>query len=197
MNSPQSVGSSLINALCNASSGEGFTMPRDMSPELSNGKDSAITHPQEETGSSIAPAESESLTIQLLAERLVATQRKQKVGEVVIRKEVSTHIIEVPVRQEKLVIEQISPQYKKIADITPEQGEINTVSTRAAEDLSIGTFQGRFLSAKTASEFLSTIAEITQDDHAAVEISIQLTDAKLKDTYDYWLQHYSYPDTHS
>lgn len=166
-------------------------MQRDMSPEQFNGIDNAIAHPQERTGSSMAPAESESLTIQLLAERLVATQRKQKVSEVVIRKEVSTHIIEVPVRQEKLIIEQISPQYKKIADITPEQGEVNTVSTPTAEDLSVGVFQGRFLSAKTASEFLSTIAEITQDDHAAVEVSVQLTDATLKDTYAYWLQHYS------
>jgi hypothetical protein len=191
MNSPQIVGSSLINASCNVNSGERFTMPRDMSPELANGKKDAITHPQEETGSSMAPAESESLTIQLLAERLVATQRKQKVGEVVIRKEVSTRIVEVPVRQEKLIVEQVSPQYKKIADITPEQGEVNTVSTHGTEDLSVGTFQGHFLSAKTASEFLSTIAEVTQDDHAAVEVSIQLTNAKLKDIYDYWLQHYS------
>jgi Domain of unknown function (DUF2382) len=166
-------------------------MQRDISPERFNGTDNATAHPQEGYGSSMAPAESESLTIQLLAERLVATQRKQKVGEVVIRKEVSTHIIEVPVRQEKLIIEQISPQYKKIADITPEQGEVNTVGTHATEGLSVGTFQGHFLSAKSASEFLSTIAEITQGDQAAVEINIQLTDANLKDTYDFWLQHYS------
>jgi Domain of unknown function (DUF2382) len=191
MPSPQFVGSSLINALCKANSGERFTMPRDISPELTNRKDNAITHPQEETGSSMAPTESESLTIQLLAERLVATQRKQKIGEVVIRKEVSTHIVEVPVRQEKLIIEQVSPHYKKIADITPEKGDHNPVVTHDTEDLSVGAFQGHFLNAKTASEFLSTIAEMTQDDQAAVEVSIQLTDAKLKDTYDYWLRHYS------
>jgi stress response protein YsnF len=54
----------------------------------------------------------EEQIIRLLAERLVVNQNKRKVGDVTIRKEVETRMIQVPVRREKLIVEQISPEYK-------------------------------------------------------------------------------------
>jgi Domain of unknown function (DUF2382) len=55
--------------------------------------------------------------IPLLAERLVVDRRKRKVGEVVVRKVIETEVIEVVVRWEKLIVEQVSPSYKELAVI--------------------------------------------------------------------------------
>ncbi len=44
--------------------------------------------------------------IRLLGERLVVERSKRKIGEVIIRKEVETRMIQIPVRREKLIIEE-------------------------------------------------------------------------------------------
>jgi stress response protein YsnF len=55
--------------------------------------------------------------IPLLAERVVVDRQKCKSGEVVVRKVIETEIIEVQVRREKLIVEQVSPSYKELAVI--------------------------------------------------------------------------------
>jgi stress response protein YsnF len=55
--------------------------------------------------------------IPLLEERLIVDQKKRKVGEVVVRKEIETEIIEVPVQREKLIVEQVGPEPKQLAEI--------------------------------------------------------------------------------
>jgi hypothetical protein len=131
------------------------------------------------------------LTIQLFAERLIASCKSQKVGEIVIRKEIDTRIIEVPVQQERLIIEQVSPSYQKIAELTPQtMGAEQDPPVYPLEEPK-STFSGQFSSCEAASQFLSAIAELMHYDCEQVQISIQLKDGQLKDTYQYWLQHYS------
>lgn len=55
--------------------------------------------------------------IPLLAERVIVDRHKRKSGEVVIRKVIETEVIEVVVRREKLIVEQVSPEYKELAVI--------------------------------------------------------------------------------
>lgn len=55
--------------------------------------------------------------IPLLAERVIVDRHKRKSGEVVVRKVIETEIIEVIVRREKLIVEQVSPEYKVLAVI--------------------------------------------------------------------------------
>ncbi|MBD0267957.1 MAG: DUF2382 domain-containing protein [Cyanobacteria bacterium Co-bin8] len=45
--------------------------------------------------------------IQLVEERLVVNRKRNKVGEISVRKVIETEIVEVPIRREKLVIEKI------------------------------------------------------------------------------------------
>lgn len=52
----------------------------------------------------------EEATIPLKAERLVIERERKKVGEVVVRKEVETEYIQVPVKREKLIIEQVGEE---------------------------------------------------------------------------------------
>ncbi|MFM7423600.1 MAG: DUF2382 domain-containing protein [Elainella sp.] len=56
-------------------------------------------------------------TIRLLEERLRVERHRRKVGEVVVHKVVDTQMIQVPVRRERLVVEQISPERKQLATI--------------------------------------------------------------------------------
>jgi len=57
--------------------------------------------------------------IRLLAERVVIGRTKRKVGEVIVRKEIETRMIQVqiPVRYEKLIVEQVSPERKQLVEI--------------------------------------------------------------------------------
>jgi stress response protein YsnF len=55
--------------------------------------------------------------ISLLSERVVVDRQKRKSGEVVVRKVIETEVVEVLVRREKLIVEQVSPSYKELAVI--------------------------------------------------------------------------------
>lgn len=65
--------------------------------------------------------------IRLLGERLVVDRSKRKVGEVIVRKEIETRIIQVPVRYEKLIIEQVSPERKQLVEINLGQAEVTGI----------------------------------------------------------------------
>jgi len=65
--------------------------------------------------------------IRLLEEKLVVNRSKQKVGEVVVRKEIETRVVEVPVRREKLIVEQVGEEPKQLAEIDLGKGKVTGV----------------------------------------------------------------------
>ena len=74
---------------------------------------------------------SETLTeevFSLLEERLIVNLSRREIGEIVIRKEIETQIlqVEVPVQREKLIVEQVSPEYQLLAQI--DLGRSNSVA---------------------------------------------------------------------
>jgi stress response protein YsnF len=66
--------------------------------------------------------------IPLLEERLIIDRHKRKSGEIVIRKVIETEVIEVLVRREKLIVEQVSPEYKELAVIDLGRTSVNETS---------------------------------------------------------------------
>lgn len=77
---------------------------------------SSMTESVEEI--SVEPTNSpDRVTLQLLEERLKVRLKTQKVGEVVVRKETETRVVEVPLRREKLIVEQVSPTFRELAAI--------------------------------------------------------------------------------
>ena len=88
--------------------------------------DSAEEHKQNkdiEDSQRFKDPDSKKLTeekISLLEERLIVDFVRRKSGEIVIRKEVETCLlqVQVPVRREKLIVEQVSPEYKRLAEIS-------------------------------------------------------------------------------
>lgn len=61
--------------------------------------------------------------VRLVEERLVVNRSKRKIGEVIVRKEIETRIIQVPVRYEKLIVEQVSPKRKQLVEINLGQAD--------------------------------------------------------------------------
>lgn len=116
--------------------------------------------------------------IRLLEERLVVRSDKRKVGEIVVRKEVETRMIEVPIRREKLIVEQVQPKYERIA-------EIDLGKTTEAE-FSGTTVSGKFDSPRTVSDLLDAIARTPEHDCAEIRVEIKLKDTKHQETYQAW-----------
>lgn len=134
----------------------------------------------------------------LLEERLIVNLTKRKSGEIVIRKEIETQTIQVqvPMRREKLIVEQVSPEYKLLAqidlgaspltDLAIEQAIGNgTIAhpTTPVDRRTQPTVSGQIDSLTAASNLLNEIANLPAADWETVRIEIALKDAKHQDSY--------------
>lgn len=136
--------------------------------------------------------------IRLLAERLVVDRRQRKIGEVIVRKVVETRTIQVPVRYEKLVIEQVNPEHKQLAEIDlrvedhlasalPDQ-----TNSSPAEDLGEPlVVKGKFSSPQVASLVLQAIAKEHPHGCQQVRVEILVEDAIRQQTYQEWIDNCS------
>lgn len=135
---------------------------------------------------------SEEQIIRLLEERLVVESSKRKVGEVIVRKVIETRMIEVPVRREKLIVEQISPEHKQLAEIDLGQGEITGVDLTGVEKLEVTHFDsgltvsGEFSSPKTASLLLNAIALERNHGCNQVRVTIAVENESHQKKYQEW-----------
>jgi len=122
--------------------------------------------------------------IRLLEEKLVVNRSKQKVGEVVVRKEIETRVVEVPVRREKLIVEQVGEEPKQLAEIDLGKGKVtgvpDSVETSSPKN---PTVKGEFVSPKAASDLLAAIA--LQDNHGCVNVRVEIVvdNPELQETY--------------
>jgi hypothetical protein len=123
------------------------------------------------------PTRSAEAIIPLLEERLVVDRYKRKAGEVVVRKEIETRIVEVEVRREKLIVEQVSPEYQQLAvvDLGPTQSN----QVNAAETAIPAMVEARFTSAQAAIEFLQALAVESDGDLQEVQMSVVLNKSNV------------------
>ncbi|AFZ16402.1 DUF2382 domain-containing protein [Allocoleopsis franciscana] len=132
--------------------------------------------------------------VRLLEERVVVNRRKQKVGEVVVRKEIETQIIEVPIQREILIIEQVGSETKRLAAIDLSKGEVRGVELANPSISEIHhpkesrhekgyPVRGEFVSPRAASNLLEAIA--LQKRHGCEKIRVELTveNPELQKTY--------------
>lgn len=146
------------------------------------------------TDSDDIPEIVEEEIVRLLEERLVVNRGKRKLGEIVVRKEIETRIIEVPIQREKLIIEQVGSETKQLAEIDLWQEEFSGVELRDAQSHdtphsevprsdSPYTVRGEFLSPKAASNLLEAIALQRQHGCAKVRVELVLENPELQETY--------------
>ncbi|MDZ7953254.1 YsnF/AvaK domain-containing protein [Nostoc sp. DedQUE09] len=134
----------------------------------------------------------EEQIIRLLEERLFVESSKRKVGEVIVRKEIETRMVQVPVRREKLIVEQISPEHKQLAEIDLGQGEILGVDLTEVERLEATHFDngltvsGEFSSPKIANLLLNAIALEGNHGCKQVRVTIAVEDESHQKKYQEW-----------
>ncbi|MEG4939989.1 DUF2382 domain-containing protein [Microcoleus sp. F4-D5] len=131
--------------------------------------------------------------IRLLEERLVINRSKRKVGEVIVRKEIETRMVQVPLQWEKLIVEQVGEDPKVLAEIDLGEGNITGIDlTEVKSDRHEPTVKAEFTSVQKASKILNSIA--SQPRHGCVKVRLELVleDKQLEDTYQKWMaEHHS------
>jgi len=126
--------------------------------------------------------------IRLLEERLVINRSKRKVGEVIVRKEIETRMVQVPIQWEKLIVEQVGDDPKVLAEIDLGEGNITGIDLAEIQsDRHEPTVKAEFTSVQKASKILNAIA--SQPRHGCVKVRLELVleDKQLEDTYQKWM----------
>ncbi|WP_242041181.1 DUF2382 domain-containing protein [Leptolyngbya sp. FACHB-261] len=137
--------------------------------------------------------------VRLLEERLVVNSKKRKLGEVVVRKQIEVQMVQVPVRREKLIVEQISPEHKQLATVDlGEDGipDLTLAELNNSEEANSETHNsviGEFLSPKAASLLLDAIAHRSDHGCGRVRVELIIDDPELKRTYQEWFDTCSAP----
>lgn len=131
------------------------------------------------------PVEEIDAMLPLLEEQLNVEYQRRKVGEVIIRKQIETRMVQVPVRYEKLVIEQVSPERKSLAEVDLSQGALDNIELTGVDEKP--KVAGEFASPAVASQALEAIAKALQNRCKRVRIEIELEDGKLQQAYQEWL----------
>lgn len=134
--------------------------------------------------------------IKLLEERLVVDRTKRKIGEIIVRKEIETRMVTIPVRRERLIVEQLSPEHKQLAniDLGEEQlthEESTPVSLTEAMPLTTSfegslTVTGEFSSPKVASLLLNAIALERNHGCQRIQVTIAVDNEQLQQKYQEW-----------
>jgi len=130
--------------------------------------------------------------VRLLEERLVVNRSKRKVGEIIVRKEIETRMVEVPIHREKLIVEQVGEDPKVLAEIDLGEGEITGIDLSETEfDRGEPKVSAEFTSVTKASKMLNSIA--SQPRHGCIKVRIELVleDKQLQETYQNWIDNQS------
>lgn len=134
-------------------------------------------------------------TIRLLEERLNVKINQHKVGEVVVRKVVETEIVEIPIRREKIVIEQVAPEHKQLASVDLGTGfnqeELADLMIDRTADATVGTSAGvgdESLSIEFAQQLLNAI--LNQPAYQNSKVKLIFEDASLQTAYQRWRERY-------
>lgn len=157
-------------------------IPRSAAP-VGEVKRDAIAQPISKPDLTVAEQE----TVRLLEERLLVNRQKRKVGEVIVRKAIETRIVEVPVRREMLIVEQVSPERKQLASIDLGQEHLEGVELRdAVQAESRPVVRREFSSPREASQFLQAIADQPNSGGETVQVTIVVNDPSLQKAYQHW-----------
>jgi stress response protein YsnF len=128
--------------------------------------------------------------IKLLEERLVVDRTKRKIGEIIVRKEIETRMVTIPVRRERLIVEQLSPEHKQLANIDLGE-ELSQVESNQEIPLANNfegslTVTGEFSSPKVASLLLNAIALERNHGCQRIQVTIAVDNEQLQQKYEEW-----------
>lgn len=111
--------------------------------------------------------------ISLLEEKLQVARHREKVGEVIIRKQVETRMVHLPIRREKLIVEKVGRNPEKLAEVVVTEETINGFSyDELSQNNNFALEQSRFVSLSTARELLTDLAALPASAKLKVRLEI-------------------------
>ncbi|MEM8720101.1 MAG: DUF2382 domain-containing protein [Cyanobacteria bacterium P01_G01_bin.39] len=112
-------------------------------------------------------------TIPLLEEKLQVAHHKQKVGEVIVRKQVETKIVEVPLRREKLIVERIGKNPEQLTEVVIGSGEVNGFQYNELNDHDrLHLTNSHFLDLPAAHKLLEAITQFSAAANTKIRLEI-------------------------
>ena len=109
----------------------------------------------------------------LLEEKLQVARRQQKVGEIVVRKQVETRYVKIPIRQEKLIVERVGLTSERLTEVVTSKERVNGFSYEELTDTdSIYVVKSCFLELSTAQKLLEEMGKISSASNAKIRIEI-------------------------
>lgn len=116
---------------------------------------------------------SEIARISLQEEKLKVVRRKQKIGEVVVRKQVEIKKVTIPIKREKLVVERIGKNPELLTEIILEEETLNGFSYQELQNSDgIHLTKSQFLELSTAQQLLEAIAHLASAEQTRVRLEI-------------------------
>ncbi|NJK58625.1 MAG: DUF2382 domain-containing protein [Pleurocapsa sp. SU_5_0] len=123
----------------------------------------------------------ESYQISLLEEKLQVAHRKQKVGEVVIRKQVETRMINIPIRREKLIVERIGENPEQLTEVVVAEETVNGFKYNELDTSnSLSVNRSQFLSLASAEKLLTDIKQLSSTANTKICVEIVTNCADLE-----------------
>jgi hypothetical protein len=115
----------------------------------------------------------ESYQISLLEEKLQIARLKQKVGEVVIRKQVEMRMVNIPLRREKLIIEKVGKNPEQLTEVIIAEETVNGFKYNELDNSNGFSFnKTHFLSLSTAHELLTAISHLSSATNSRIRLEI-------------------------
>lgn len=126
-----------------------------------------------------SPEIRESWQIPLWEEKLKVNRRQRKVGEVIVRKQVETRMVQVPVRQEKLIVERIGEQPEQLAEVVLSNGQVNGFEFgQLNQGDTFHLTKSQFLTVETAQKLLEAVANLSSASNAKIRLEIVTNDSQ-------------------
>ena len=122
--------------------------------------------------------------ISLLEEKLVVKRQRQKVGQVVVRKEVETRMVHIPIRRETLIVEEVGLTTERVTEVDLGEEQINGVKFNELGDSeNIYQTQSNFVPLQTAKELLAEIPNRSDLENVRVRVEIITDNAQSQTDY--------------
>ena len=111
--------------------------------------------------------------IPLLEEKLQVARRKVKVGEVIVRKQVETRMVKIPLRREKLIVERIGKNPELLTEVIIGEEKVNGFKYEDLDDTeNLDITKSSFLELSTAQELLEAMTQLSLMGNTRVRLEI-------------------------
>jgi hypothetical protein len=115
----------------------------------------------------------ESYQISLLEEKLQVARLKEKVGEVVIRKQVETRMVNIPLRREKIIVEKVGKNPQQLTEVIIAEETVNGFKFNELDKSNAFSFnKTHFLSLPTTQELLTAISHLSSATNSRIRLEI-------------------------